>query len=46
MGPMCLVEEHARKGMMVQMFQDGILKLNHLLLDELFKWRKTRMGLR
>jgi hypothetical protein len=22
--------------------QEGILELNHMLLDELFKWRKTR----
>jgi len=32
-----LVEKHAKKDMMVQMFQDGILKLNHLLPNELFK---------
>jgi hypothetical protein len=31
------VGKHARKGMMVQMPQDGILKSNHLLFDELFK---------
>jgi hypothetical protein len=37
MGLKCLIEEHARKGMMVQMLRDGILKLNHLLFDELFK---------
>jgi hypothetical protein len=30
--------------MIMQTFQDGILKLNHLLLDELFKWKKTHMG--
>jgi hypothetical protein len=34
------VEEHAREGMMVQTLQDGILKSNHLLLNELFK-KKT-----
>jgi hypothetical protein len=44
MGFKCFVEGHVQKGMMVQMFQDGILKLNHLLFDELFKWRKTRIG--
>jgi len=33
--------KHVKKGMMVQMLQDGILKLNHLLLDELFKQKKT-----
>jgi hypothetical protein len=38
MGFRCPVEKHAEKGLMVQMFQNGILKLNHLLLDELFKW--------
>jgi len=38
------IEKHARKGMMVQTFRDGILKLNHLLCDELFKWKKTHMG--
>jgi hypothetical protein len=37
MGLRYLVGEHVGKGMMVQMFQDGILKLNHLLPDELIK---------
>jgi hypothetical protein len=40
MGLRYLVVEHAGKGMMVQTFQDGILKLNHLLLDEFSKGRK------
>jgi hypothetical protein len=31
------IREHVGKGMMVQMLQDEILKLNHLLSDELFK---------
>jgi len=31
------IKEHARKGMMVQTFQNEILKSNHLLFDELFK---------
>jgi hypothetical protein len=31
------IGEYAKKGMMVQKLQDGILKSNHLLLDELFK---------
>jgi hypothetical protein len=31
------IEKHVGKGMMVYMLQDGILKSNHLLLDELFK---------
>jgi hypothetical protein len=44
MGLKCLVGEHAGKGMMVQTFQNGILKLNHLLFDELFKWKETHMG--
>jgi hypothetical protein len=35
------VEKHARKVMIVQTLQGGILKSNHLLLDELFKRKKT-----
>ncbi len=35
------VGEHVKKGMMTQTFQDGILKLNHLLLDDLFKQKET-----
>jgi hypothetical protein len=35
-----LVEKYEKKNMMVQMLQDGILKLNHLLPNELFKWKK------
>jgi hypothetical protein len=31
------IKEHAKKGMIVQTFQDGILKLNHMLPNELFK---------
>jgi hypothetical protein len=38
------IEKHAKKGMMVQTLQDGILKLKHLLPNELFKWKKTRMS--
>jgi hypothetical protein len=34
------VIKNVGKGMMVQMLQDGILKSNHLLFDELFKRRK------
>jgi hypothetical protein len=34
-------EEHAKKGMMVQMIRNEILKLNHLLPNELFKQKKT-----
>ncbi len=37
-------ERYVGKGMMVQMLGDGILKLNHVLLDELFKRKKTRMN--
>jgi hypothetical protein len=40
------IGEHAKKGMMVQTLQDGILKLNHLLSNELFKWRKACTGWR
>jgi hypothetical protein len=32
--------------MMVQMFWDGILKSNHMLLDELFKWKEYTCELR
>jgi hypothetical protein len=35
------VEEHARKGMIVKMLQDGILKLNHFFFDKLFKQNET-----
>jgi hypothetical protein len=35
------IKKHVRKGMMVQMLQDGILKLNHLFPNELFKKRMT-----
>jgi hypothetical protein len=41
MGLNYFVKEHVRKGMMVQMFQNGILKMNHLLSDELFKREDT-----
>jgi hypothetical protein len=41
MGLKYLVRKYARKGMMVQTFQNEILKLNHLLFDELFKWKNT-----
>ncbi len=33
--------KHVEKGMMMQMLQYGIIKSNHLLLNELFKGRKT-----
>jgi hypothetical protein len=33
--------KHVGKGMMVYMLQDKILKLNHLLSNELFKKRNT-----
>jgi hypothetical protein len=42
MGIKYLIEKHVGKGMMEYMFQDRILKLNHLLFDKLFKWIKTR----
>jgi hypothetical protein len=31
------IRKHVKEGMVVQMFQDGILKLNHLFPNELFK---------
>jgi len=34
-------EEHVKKGMMVQTIRNEILKLNHLLPNELFKQKKT-----
>jgi len=37
-------ESMLEKGMMVQMIRNGILKLNHLLFNELFKWKKTCMS--
>jgi hypothetical protein len=41
MGFRYFVKEHVGKGMVVQTFQDGILKSNHLLPNELLKWKKT-----
>jgi len=38
------IRKNVGKGVMVQMFQNGILKSNHLLFDELFKWRKMRVN--
>jgi hypothetical protein len=43
MGFIYLVKEHSGKGMMMQMLRDGILKLNHLLPNGLFKGKKTCM---
>jgi hypothetical protein len=37
------IGKHVKKGMIVRALQNGILKLNHLLSNELFKWRKTHM---
>jgi hypothetical protein len=36
-------QKYVEKGIMVQTFQDGILKLNHLLSDEMFK-KKARVN--
>jgi hypothetical protein len=36
-GPQIPCRKHAGKRMMVQTLRNGILKLNHLLSDELFK---------
>jgi hypothetical protein len=41
MGFTYLIEKRAKKGMMVLMIRNGILKLNHLLFDELFNMNKT-----
>jgi hypothetical protein len=41
MGLRYFVKEHVRESMMVQTLQDGIMKSNHLLPDELFKRKKT-----
>jgi hypothetical protein len=40
MGLRYLVTEHVGKGMMVQMLQDGILKLNHCCLMSCLKGGK------
>jgi hypothetical protein len=44
MGLKYCVEKHVGKGMIVQILQNGILKLNHLLFNELFKLKNTYMG--
>ncbi len=41
MGHMYPIEKHIKEGMMVQTFQNGILKSNHLLPNELFKKKNT-----
>jgi hypothetical protein len=38
------IGEHVGKGMMMQTFWDGILKSNHLLPNEMFKWRKRSVN--
>jgi hypothetical protein len=35
------IGKHVGKDMMAQTFWDGILKLNYLLPDEMFKWKKA-----
>ncbi len=42
MGVRYLDEKHVGKGMTMYTLQDGILKLNHLLPDELFKKKNIR----
>jgi hypothetical protein len=37
------IEKHVKKGVMVQMLQNGILKMNHLLLNELFRRKETHV---
>jgi hypothetical protein len=41
MGHKYHVREHVGKVMMMEALQDRILKSNHLLFDELLKWKKT-----
>jgi hypothetical protein len=41
MGVRYRLGKHVKKGVTVKTFQNGILKLNHLLSDELFKMKKT-----
>jgi hypothetical protein len=36
------IKKHVKKGMMVQMFQNGVLKMNHMLFNELLKRKETR----
>jgi hypothetical protein len=38
------IREHVKKDMMAQTIQDGILKSNHLLPNELFNLRKMRVN--
>jgi hypothetical protein len=38
------IKKNVGKDMMVQMFQKGIFKSNHLLLNELFEWRKMHVS--
>jgi hypothetical protein len=38
------IEKHVGKGMMVEMLQNGILKLNHFLSEKLLKWKKACMS--
>jgi hypothetical protein len=42
MGLKYLVGEHVKEGMMMQMLQNGILKMNHLLYDEFLEKKETR----
>jgi hypothetical protein len=37
------IKKHVKKGMMVEMFWNGILKMNHMLSDELFKRKETHL---
>jgi len=37
------IEKHVKKGVMVQMLQNGILKMNRLLFNELFRRKETHV---
>jgi hypothetical protein len=43
MGLRYFVGKHVKKGMMVQILQNGTIKSNYLLLDEMFKKKKTHV---
>ncbi len=43
MGFKYFVKEHVREGIVVQTIRNGILKVNHLLFDEVFKREETHL---
>jgi hypothetical protein len=46
MGLKYLIRKHVKEGMMMQMLQNVILKMNYLLFDKFFKKKETRLCLR